>query len=295
MKKVGDIGEEELVARIVGGLKGAGRLVLGPGDDCGVVEREGRLELLKTDAVVGGVHFLAEDKPERVGWKAVARVFSDFAAMGGWPREILVTVLFPRETGVKWVEGLYAGISRCVDEFGAVVAGGETGAVPDGGPIVISIAGTGAVEAQQLVRRSGGKAGDILFVTGRLGGSIRGKHLDFIPRLEEAKWLVSNFQLTAMMDLSDGLGRDLPRLARASGTGFQLEEAELPCSDLCGVSEAVGDGEDYELLFSVGADQAARLEESWPLQFPDLELTRIGFLTNAEKSKLDGGWQHFSD
>jgi len=124
-----------------------------------------------------------------------------------------------------------------------------------------------------------------------LGGSINGKHLDFHPRLREATWLTKNFSLTAMMDLSDGLAKDLPRLAKASGCGFTIEKESVPCSEDVSLQEALGDGEDYELLFT--CEQGSKLLEKWTECFPGLRLTRIGELTADQEDSLVGGWDHF--
>jgi thiamine-monophosphate kinase len=292
MKTVAEIGEDELISRLCEGLPSSGDLVVGPGDDCAVVGGGEELTLLKTDAVVEGVHYLATEDPGRVGWKAVARVLSDFAAMGGEPRELLVTLALPGTTTVEWVEGLYAGMSRCLAIHGGVIAGGETTSLPAGAPVVISVAGRGVVERGRLVTRGGGQAGDRIYVTGRLGGSLGGKHLDFSPRLAEAAWLVRNFLPTAMMDLSDGLAKDLPRLARRSGCGFKIDRNSLPLNEGVSIGQALGDGEDYELLFTSGAGR--ELSESWVKRFPGLELTEVGFLTSSGPEEcLEGGWEHF--
>jgi thiamine-monophosphate kinase len=121
--------------------------------------------------------------------------------------------------------------------------------------------------------------GDILFVTGRLGGSRDARHLDFVPRIDEARWLTGNFRIQAMMDLSDGLGADLPRLAKASGVGFAIDESALPRARGCSIEAAINDGEDYELLFAFSPNDAAALEKKWRRKFARLALTRIGQLT----------------
>lgn len=291
--RVSDLGEEEVVERLLAILPKIEHAKVGPGDDCAVVAVANSLQLLKTDAVVEGVHFLAEENPERVGWKAAARVFSDFAAMGGWPRELMVTLAFGNDTKMAWLEGLYRGIGRCAKTYDVEVVGGETTSVPSGSACVISVAGTGLVAKNELVLRSGGRPGDFLFVTGKLGGSISGKHLDFSPRLPEARWLVKNFLPKAMMDLSDGLARDLPRLARASGCGFFLENDIIPRNENCSLENALGDGEDYELLFALTPEKASPLLLAWPRQFPELALTQIGQLQVGMADSLTGGWQHF--
>lgn len=291
MKTVGESGEDELIARLCEGLLTSAELVVGPGDDCAVVGGGEELTLLKTDAVVEGVHYLAREDPGRVGWKAVARVLSDFAAMGGEPRELLVTLALPGTTTLTWVEKLYAGMSRCLARHGGVIAGGETTSLPEGAPVVISVAGRGVVGRDRLVTRGGGRTGDRIYVTGRLGGSLGGKHLDFSPRLAEAAWLVRNFLPTAMMDLSDGLAKDLPRLARRSGCGFKIDRNALPLNEGVSIGQALGDGEDYELLFTSGAGR--ELLESWAMKFPGLELTEVGSLTSGPEDSLKGGWEHF--
>lgn len=291
MKRLRDLGEDALIARILRGFAGSESLLVGPGDDCAVVD-PGRdpLRLLKTDAIVEGVHFLPETPPEKVGWKAVARVLSDFAAMGGRPEHLLVTVAVDAERPVTWMDGLYRGIRKCLVKHGGTLAGGETSRLPSGA--LISVAGEGSVERKHLVLRSGGKPGDLVVVTGRLGGSIGGKHLSFTPRLSEAAWLVRNLQPSAMMDLSDGLAKDLPRLAAASGCGFEL--GEVPANRGCTREQALGDGEDYELLLAVPEKRWKAAAAAWAEAFPKLPLTAVGRLTEPGKgAQLRGGWDHF--
>ena len=160
---------------------------------------------------------------------------------------------------------------------------------------MISVSLCGSVERGRCILRSGGKPGDALFVTGRLGGSIRGKHLRFEPRLAEGRWLASNFKPRAMMDLSDGLAADLPRLAEASGCGFSIDPDAIPRSRGCTTAEALSDGEDYELLFALPRNRATALGRDWPGAFPKLDLTRIGSLAprGIAEPDLRGGWKHF--
>lgn len=288
--KLSDLGEDALVARWTRRLPRNPSLLVGPGDDCAVTGRRSDAcwTLLKTDCVIEGVHFTGETDFARVGWKALARAVSDIAAMGGEPRHALVTVAFPPAMEVKQADALYAGLRRCARKFGIAIAGGETARSP--GPVFISVALTGEVERTRCITRSGGKPGDVLFVTGRLGGSRSGKHLDFMPRVQEARWLTEHFRLHAMMDLSDGLGADLPRLARASKCGFEL--GDLPCTPGVSRDEALSDGEDFELLFAVAPRQAARLEREWP--FRKLPLTRVGSLTANRTFQPHHGFDHFA-
>lgn len=293
MKSLRDLGEDALIARLLRGFPGGKELLVGPGDDCAVVDSgRGPLRLLKTDAIVEGVHFLPDTPPQKVGWKAVARVLSDFAAMGGKPEHLLVTVAVNAERPLAWMDGLYRGIRKCLEKHGGVLAGGETSRLPGGA--LISVAGEGSVDRKKLVLRSGGKPGDLILVTGQLGGSIAGKHLDFTPRLLEAAWLTEHLRPSAMMDLSDGLAKDLPRLAAASGCGFLLENA-IPATAACTREQALGDGEDYELLLTVPPARWKKAAAAWKQAFPKLALTPIGKLAEAGTSQLlEGGWDHFA-
>ena len=297
MKTLRDIGEDALIERLIGLVPRDPDPAAGPGDDCAVIDPgpdSPTLLLLKTDALVANIHYLPDAAPRAVGWKSVARVISDFAAMGGRPERFLITLALPPETTVEWVEDLYRGIGDCLEKFGGFLAGGETSGVPTCSAAVISIAATGSVLRENLVLRSTAKAGDTLLATGLLGGSIHGKHLDFTPRLAEAEWLVSHCRPTAMMDLSDGIAKDLPRMAAASGCGFVIDESALPLTPGCTAAQALGDGEDFELLFALESGKTDELLTNWKNAFPELPLTVIGRLVEpASGQSLTGGWDHF--
>ena len=156
--------------------------------------------------------------------------------MGGKPCHALITLAVSANVPLRWARGVYAGIGRAAREFGVSVVGGETACSP--GPCFISVCLTGTVSAKHCVVRSGGRIGNRLYVTGRLGGSFpSGRHLRFRPRLTEARWLVERYRVHAMMDLSDGLATDLPRMAAASGTGFRLERDRVPRSAGCTLTQ----------------------------------------------------------
>nr|WP_246418087.1 thiamine-phosphate kinase [Haloferula luteola] len=287
-----DIGEDALIARLLTPFPPS-TLCVGPGDDCAVVDDgHGPWRLLKTDAIVEGIHFLREAPPEKVGWKACARVISDFAAMGGSAREIMITLACPPDLEIHWVEGLYQGIARCLAAHEATLAGGETTSVPDGGPIMISVAGTGQVDRRHCVLRSGGQPGDVIAVTGTLGGSIHGKHLDFQPRCAEGA-LLAQAGASAMMDLSDGIAKDLPRLAQASHCQFEWIPEALPVTPGCTPDQALGDGEDYELLFAISPARWHALVLKWPEELAPIHA--VGRLLEGPfcESAIQGGWEHF--
>lgn len=295
--KLRELGEDRLIAALVENLKTRPDVIAGPGDDCAVVAGPAtdELLLLKTDCVVEGVHFLPDEKPAAVGWKAMARTLSDFAAMAGRPRFALITLVASREREARWTTELYRGLRQVADRFDAAIVGGETSRSE--GPAVVSISAVGTVARDRWVSRTGGEIGDALFVTGRLGGSIRRKHLNFLPRIKEAQWLAGHFRLHAMMDLSDGLGADLPRLAQASGVGFEIDARALPRTRGCSIDHAINDGEDYELLFALAPDDAARLAVQWRRKFPQLPLTRIGHFTAPSSGATPAsfhGYVHFT-
>jgi thiamine-monophosphate kinase len=234
------------------------------------------------------------DDAAAVGWKAMMRPLSDFAAMSGLPHFALVTLIAPSRTSVRKIDNLYRGLQRAAARFDVSIVGGETSATR--GPIAISVAVVGFVEKDRWVSRRGGKVGDDLFVTGRLGGSIRGKHLRFVPRIDESRWLTETFSVHAMMDLSDGLGADLPRLAKASKVGFKIDMARVPLNRGVRIDNAISDGEDFELLFAISPRDRARLERSWKKQFPTLPATRIGQLSQLStinSQLLRRGFVHF--
>lgn len=276
--KLRDLGEDRLIAQLVKDLAARPDVIVGPGDDCAVLRspRPGEYLLFKTDCVVEGVHFSPNDKPIAVGWKAMMRTLSDFAAMSGSPQYALVTLAAAAEQEVRWMRQLYRGLRQAADCFRVALVGGETSGTS--GPVVISISALGRVEKERCTLRSGGKPGDLLFVTGKLGGSFNGRHLRFVARIEEARWLTQKFQIHAMMDLSDGLGADLPRLAQASRLDFEVDESVIPRSGGCSIAQAINDGEDYELLFALSPRDAEKLGKKWRAKYPRLELTRIGRL-----------------
>jgi thiamine-monophosphate kinase len=286
--------EDRIVGHLLRDFEHGNSVHVGPGDDCAVVglKSDTQWQLLKADVIVEDVHFVRDSPPRRIGWKAMARPLSDIAAMGGLPQFALVTIAVKSDTTLRFLETVYGGIADAAKRFNVDIVGGETSRSP--GPLFINIALTGRVTARECALRSGGEPGDWLYVTGALGGSIRGKHLRFIPRIEEARWLTANFTIKAMIDLSDGLGADLPRLARASGAGFVLDRDRVPRTRGCTLDHAISDGEDYELLFAVSPQDGSQLERRWAKKFPKLPLTHIGELTARGESARLHGYDHFA-
>ena len=310
--------EFELIARLTRALPGHAAVKVGVGDDCAVLDLGlPDLELLfKTDAVVEGAHFTRATPPEKIGRKALARALSDIAAMAGTPTCALVTLALPRDYDVAFIEAIYDGMSALARQHGVAIAGGETTTNPE--RILISIALLGTVPKGCAVLRSGARAGDAIFVTGELGGSITGRHLDFEPRLAEARWLAAHFPPHAMLDVSDGLAGDLRHLLQASGVGAELHARAIPISREAKLRArahaessvkppllaALTDGEDFELLFTIGSRRAVPLLDAWKQAFPALPLSCIGRITAAPGLKLRDhrgvhelgltGYEHFS-
>jgi thiamine-monophosphate kinase len=285
------VNEFELIARLARSLPTNETVVAGAGDDCAVVDLgvPDKLVLFKTDAVVEGIHFTSETPPEKIGRKALARGLSDIAAMAGVPTAALVTLALPPDYDPEFVVRIYDGLNALATRFKVAIAGGETTTNPGG--ILISIALLGLVERGKQVARGGAKAGDAIFVTGELGGSLAGKHLDFEPRLAEARWLADHFHPHAMLDVSDGLAGDLRHILNAGQVGAEILKSALPVSRAAKLQSrgqkpaalaALTDGEDFELLFTVAGKDAVRLLDAWKKQFPELKLSCIGRIIAGE-------------
>jgi thiamine-monophosphate kinase len=292
--KLRDVSEDRLLEILLAHLPLGRNTVVGPGDDCAVVRGPGirELLLLKTDCVVEGIHYRSEDEPQRVGWKALCRPLSDVAAMGGEPVHALVSVMSQLDRSVAYWRSFYKGLAKAAARFGVGIVGGETSRSTGA---AVSVTVVGRVEAGRLVTRSGGRPNDLLFVTGTLGGSLGGRHLDFVPRLVEGRWLSAHGYAHAMIDLSDGLAADLPRLAAASKCSFEIDPAAVPRTRGCDSIRAISDGEDYELLLAVAPRLNTRLHRGWKEMFPHVRLTEIGRLTEPGSSStaLPRGFDHF--
>ena len=280
--------EFELIARIARTLPTNEQVICGAGDDCAVLDfgLQDKLFLFKTDAVVAGIHFTAETPPQKVGRKALGRVLSDIAAAAGKPSSALVTLGLDQDFEADYVLGFYEGLNALAREHEISISGGETTRTT--GPMFVSIALLGTIPRNRVITRGGAKEGDAIFVSGELGGSLAGKHLDFEPRLQEAEWLAEHFAVHAMMDLSDGIAGDLRHILNASKVGADLFSSAIPISraaKLKARSEsaakppllaAVSDGEDYELLFTVASNDAIPVLDGWKKQFPKTKISCIG-------------------
>ena len=260
----------------------AGRVLIGPGDDAALLDWPGGAGcIVTTDMLLEGSCFvLAEAGARRVGRKAMAVNLSDIAAMAGRPVAALASVGLPRRGGRALAEELYQGMREMADAFSTPIVGGDTNSWD--GPLVINVTLLGEATGRGVVRRDGAQPGDWLMVTGPLGGSILGKHLDFTPRVREALALHEAAPLHAMIDVSDGLAADVNHICEESGCGAVLFAEAIPITDAArgmndgrtALDHALGDGEDFELAFALAAEDGRRLAETQPV--PGVTLTRIG-------------------
>lgn len=280
------LSETELIQLLTQDLPADSSVLTGPGDDCAVLDWGGSKLLFKTDAIVEGIHFERNTPPEAIGRKALARALSDIAAMAGTPTHALITLGFHAEMEPSLIEAVYQGLRDCAREYNINIVGGETTSLSQ---LTLSISLIG--RASKPILRTGSAVGDAIFVSGELGGSLAGHHLNFTPRLKEARWLSDQDIVHAMIDLSDGLATDLRHLL-SDQTGAELLTRALPIrraakerardnpSGKTALLAALTDGEDYELLFTVSSKDAVPLLDGWKSAFPETPLHCIGKITD---------------
>jgi len=299
---------------------------LGIGDDAALFRpKRGHETILTCDFFLEGTHFRRDKHPaDAVGWKCLARALSDVAAMGGMPRCFLLSLAIPESHTGLWLDAFLGGLRRASRKFNCTLAGGDTTRRRE---ILINITIVGEIRRARAVLRSGARAGDILYVTGRLGeaelglrmrssfGQVRPsnpilkRHLYPEPRLAVGQWLAEKRLATSMMDLSDGLSSDLPRLCAASGVGADVESGKLPVVQPSTAGGGAGadplqlalhGGDDYELLFTVRPGRVNML----PKAIHGVPLTVIGTITEQrglvlvkqegrERQLHPGGWDPF--
>ncbi len=293
------LGEFGLIERIRKSIKTDSSVVVGSGDDCAVLKfNQSHYQLFSCDMLVEGVDFTHDTDPYLVGRKALAVSLSDIAACAGIPSHAVVSLGIPKNTPVKKIDRITKGITDLAKEYAVNIVGGD---ISRAGQLVIDVSILGIVEKTFLVTRSGAKKGDIILVSGELGGSIKGKHLRFKPRLEEARFLVQNFQVNAMIDISDGLTQDLNHILKASNKGAVIYEALIPVSkDSRGLEDALSAGEDFELLFTMPAKEARKLLSGGCINFQaigEIFDQKIGFRLIKNSGKVieirPKGFKHF--
>jgi thiamine-monophosphate kinase len=245
--------------------------------------------LITTDMLLDGTHFdLATATLEQVGYKSMAASLSDCAAMATIPLAAVVAVGLPHGWSGRQLQELHAGVVCAADKYHCPLVGGDITSWRSDGRFAVCVSMLSKPGAKPPVRRNGAKVGDVIGVTGALGGSGRGRHLAFEPRVAEALEMVRIADLHAMMDISDGLSTDLNRICNQSGVGALIEAAAVPIAVDAQVQAdplgaALNEGEDFELLFTLAPDQWDRLRQWWNQPVP---LTVVGRITNTGRMEI---------
>ncbi|MDP8213001.1 MAG: thiamine-phosphate kinase [Candidatus Zapsychrus exili] len=275
-------------------------VITGIGDDTAVVSvSKSKKTLLTTDMLVEGVHFTKDMPLWGIGHKALACSISDIAAMGGVPKHALVSVGIPVFLSWKFMYQVYQAMEATAAKFGVSIVGGDT---VKADKIIINVALTGEAKSEDIIFRSGAKPKDKIFVTGSLGNSLKNeKHLRFVPRIKESKYLVKNFKPSSMTDISDGLIADLGHILKESKVGALIYENSIPFAEGAGINNALHDGEDFELIFTLSPEKAEELKKTKsPFKF-----SQVGEITASKgrclmldkrgkkRSVLDKGYVHF--
>ena len=283
---VAALGEEKLIAAIRRWLGTASpRAPFGIGDDCAVLPASRGRQLITVDPVIHGRHFDDRVPPRAVGAKLLKRNLSDLAAMGGHPTAAVLALTLDARVSVAWLEQFYRGLAACARRYRVPVVGGDVAQANGVVAASLTLLGEAATWrtrpsgkiVTRVVTRTGARIGDRLFVTGVLGRSLpSGHHHRFIPRLAEGAWLARRPEVRAMMDISDGLAKDLHALT-PKGTMPALDAASLPLRQGANVRSALTDGEDYELVFALAARaDVEAFQQTWRRTFPRTRLTSIG-------------------
>jgi thiamine-monophosphate kinase len=263
---------------------------IGIGDDMAEIRLAGGTSvLITTDMLLDGVHFdLRKASLKQVGYKAMAVNLSDCAAMATIPVAAVVSVALPKGYGARELKQLHAGIVKAADKYNCALVGGDITVWKGRTPFVINVAMISKPGPTKPLRRNGAKVGDIICVTGTLGGSGFGRHLRFEPRVREALELAQTVVIHSMMDISDGLSTDLNRICQQSGVGALLFAEQIPISkdakrNKDPLSAALNDGEDFELLFTLSKKEYEKLRVRWNKKPP---VTAAGIITDTKVMQI---------
>ncbi len=297
--RLNDLGEFGLIKRFQKKIKTNSSVAVGSGDDCAVLKLDkNKYQLFTTDMIIEGIDFRKNDNLKLVGRKALAISISDIAACAGLPKQAVVALGLPKDMQVSQIDLLAGGLFDLAKKFKVNIVGGDISAADK---LIVNVSMLGEVEKNKLCLRRGAKVGDIIMVSGEFGGSIKGKHLKFNPRLKEARFLVDNFKINSMIDVSDGLIQDLGHILEQSKVGAVLYESLIPLSAAAdGIEDALCSGEEFELLFSASRDWANKIIKSSKYHFKVIGeimpeafgLRLIGLNNKYSKLKLQG-YRHF--
>ena len=253
-----DIGEFGLIKRFQKRIKTDASVVVGSGDDCAVLRLDkNNYQLFTCDMIIEGIDFKKTDDLGLVGRKALAISISDIAACAGVPKHAIVSLGVSPDMPIAKIDRLTKGLFDLAKKYRINIVGGDISA---SAKLLIDVSMLGIVEKKNLCLRRRARVGDMIMVTGAFGGANRGKHLKFIPRLKEARFLVNNFKINSMIDVSDGLLQDLGHILKQSSVGAVLYESQIPLSkEARAPSDALCSGEEFELLFTASRDQASKI------------------------------------
>jgi len=290
--KISQLGEFGLIDALKKFAPVSKDVIKGIGDDAAVLPfSQDKYLLLTSDMLAEGTHFSRRMPPQSIGHKALACNISDIAAMGGYPTFAVISIGIPKDLPVSFIKDVYKGIQLLARAYNVSIVGGDTIKTKK---IVINIALLGLVEKKNLITRDGASPNDWVFVTGALGGSFKsGRHLNFLPRLAQARFLIEKFPPSAMIDISDGLSGDLNHILKASKVGSRLDYASIPLHKGVSITQALNDGEDFELLFTLARHRACSLMD-WQLRQKSFYFYPIGVITADIHEKIDAkSFTHF--
>lgn len=293
--------EKALIEWLLQEFGNTGFATVGIGDDCAVLPEMASSLVVTCDAICDTIHFSSEElTAQEIGRKALAVNLSDLASMGATAETALVTLALPNSLGIDYAKDIFRGMIPLAEKYGVEIVGGDT--IKGETKLLVSITALGMAPPDGAWLICNAEPGDLIIVTGDLGGSILGHHFDFEPRLKFAQqWRNEEGVIKACTDISDSLGVDLAKVAKASGLGFEIDLSQVPISDAAHkMAESSGkpplqhsltDGEDFELILAISPQHWMRVRETTS----DVRLTKIGEFTEAReyRAKRDGSWQSF--